>query len=109
VEKLGPDLGFGSGVLAVYRLAKYRVDKVCEGKYDGREIVVDHLIFTAREFEGIKVNDRVCLTVEISNKVIVRYNAEGIRSASDDVKTFYTAYGDLKTIDAGGTCCGSKR
>ena len=109
VEKLGPDLGFGSGVLAVYRLAKYRVDRVCEGKYDGSEIVVDHLIFTAKEFEGIKVNDRVCLRVQISNNINTRYNAEGIRSPSDDIKIFYTTYGDIQTINGAGTCCDGKK
>ncbi len=105
LKKLAPDLGFASGLLAVYRLAKYRVDRVCEGKYEGSEIVVDHLIFTTKEFEGIKLNDRVCVTVKISNRVAMRYDAEGIRSPSDDVKTFYLAVEDIKKITSDGRCC----
>lgn len=83
-----------SGRVAVYRLGKYRVDKVCKGKYDGSEIVVDHLVFTGKEFDGIKVNARVCVTAKITNKILARWNSEGIRSPSDDVKIFYEAHED---------------
>ncbi len=109
VEKLGPDPGFDSGLIAVYRLAKYRVDKVCEGEYQGNEIVVDQLILTRKEFEGINVNDRVCVTVTISNKILSRWNAEGIRSDSEDVKTFYEAKYQTKLTGAHSTCCGGYR
>jgi hypothetical protein len=109
LEKLGPDPGIVSGILAVYRLAKYRVKRVCEGKYDAKEIVVDHLIFTSKEFEGININDRVCVRVRILDKVLVRYDAEGIRSPSDDVKTFYVAHEEIKITDWRQTCCDSQR
>ena len=108
LETLGPDLKMASGVLAVYRLAKYRVDRVCEGKYDQSEIVVDHLILSTKEFEGIDVNDRVCLKVRMSNKILARYNADGIRSPSDDVKTFYIAQGEPKTINGREKCCDTR-
>jgi len=55
LEKLGPDTGMLSGRIAVYRLAKYRVERVCEGNYDSKEIVVDHLILSGKEFEDISV------------------------------------------------------
>jgi|GEM_PF-1541278 hypothetical protein len=106
--KLGPDSGIVSGILAVYRLAKYRVDKVCEGNYERSEIIVDHLIFSGKEFDGIKVNDRVCMTVKISNKILTRYDAEGIRSPSDEVKTFYIATGDIKPISGSQRCCSNQ-
>jgi hypothetical protein len=34
-----------------------------------------------------------------------RYNAEGLRSPSDDIKTFYIAPDAIKKIELGGTCC----
>jgi hypothetical protein len=105
VERLGPDPGIVSGIFAAYKLARYRVDKVCEGKYDASEIVVDHLVFTGKEFDDIAVNDRVCVAVKISKEMAERYNAEGLRSPSDDIKTFYIAPDAIKKIELGGTCC----
>ena len=105
LEKLGPDRGTVSGISAAYRLAKYRVDKVCEGEYDGREIVVDHLVFDLKEFEGIHVNDRVCVSVKISKQIADRDYADGIRGRSDDVQIFYIAHEKIKKINPGGTCC----
>ncbi len=104
VEKVAPDLGILSGRVAVYRLAKYRVQKVCSGKYDGKEIVVDHLILDGKEFDGVDVGDRVCVTVRISDKILSRYNADGIRSPSDSVKTFYLGE-KIESIDASRSCC----
>ena len=104
VVKIAPDLGTLSGRVAVYRLAKYRVQKVCSGNYDGKEIVVDHLILNGKEFDGVDVGDRVCVIVHVSDKILSRYNADGIRSPSDSVKTFY--WGEkIEHIEAGRSCC----
>ena len=105
LKKLGPNLGFGSGRFAALRLAKYRVDKVCSGKYEGTEIVVDHILFSGKEFEGVKENDRMCVTVKISRKVPMRNNADGIRSPSDVVETFYIAHEEVKPLSDSGSCC----
>ncbi|HEX5875423.1 MAG TPA: hypothetical protein VFY60_12310 [Pyrinomonadaceae bacterium] len=105
LEKIGPEVGAVSGRFAILRLAKYRVDKVCRGKYDGTEIVVDHLIFSGTEFEGVKENDRMCVTVRISRKVPVRNDADGIRSPSDVVETFYIAEEEVKPLSDSGQCC----
>ena len=43
IEKLAPNPGIVSGTIAVYRLARYRVTRVCSGKYEEKEIVIDHL------------------------------------------------------------------
>ena len=96
VECLGPDPGIMSGILAVYRLAKYRVQKVVVGKFAGSEMVVDHLILTGKELEGIGVTDRVCVTVTASKKILQRWDAEGLRSPSEDVETFYIAASIVK-------------
>lgn len=108
VEKLAPDLGILSGRIVVYRLVKYRVERVCAGKYDGKEIVVDHLILEGKELEGVNVGDRVCVTVTISDKILSRYNAEGIRDPSEPVKTFFLGEA-IWRVDAGLSCCGASR
>ena len=104
VEKLAPDLGILSGGIAVYRLARYRIETICQGKYDGKEIVVDHLVLTGKEFEDVKIGDRVCVKVKIIDKVPARYDADGIRSPSDVVKTFYVG-GAIRVSRQGTNCC----
>lgn len=91
VERISPDHGVLSGILAVYRLAKYRVTRICKGRYSGKRIVVDHLILTGKELEGIQIGDRVCISVQKSNKIAARFNANGIRRPSDKVTIFYIA------------------
>lgn len=108
LEKLAPDGGVLSGRIAVYRLAKYRVERICNGKYDGKEIVVDHLILDGKEFEGVDVGDRVCVTVRVSDKILARYNADDIRSPSDSVKTFFVGE-EIRGIAAGQSCCDLSR
>lgn len=78
-----------SGFNAFYRLAKYRVERVCRGKYTKSEIVVDHLSLTTKELNAIKVGDRVRVTVVSSKKIFTRFDEEGIREKSDKVKVFY--------------------
>jgi hypothetical protein len=43
VVGIAPEPAWVSGITAVYRLVKYRVEHVCKGHYPGPEIVVDHL------------------------------------------------------------------
>jgi hypothetical protein len=89
VQLLASDPGILSGDLAIYRLASYNVEQVCEGEYTGKKIVVDHLILTGKELQGVKVGDRVCVSAEKSKSVLARFNAEGIRSPHDRVKVFF--------------------
>lgn len=104
LECLGPDFGM-SGILAVYRLAKYRIEKVVVGEYAEDEIVVDHPVFTRKEFEGISVTDRVCVTAKISSKILQRWDVEGIRNPGDEVKTFYIAEYATKLPGDGSSPC----
>jgi hypothetical protein len=78
-----------SGDVAFYRLAKYRVERVCRGNYAKSEIVVDHLSLTTKELDAIKVGDRVCVTVKPSRRIFARFNVKGIREESEKVKIFY--------------------
>lgn len=89
VSRIGPDPGYLSGGLPAYQLVKYRIERIILGRYEGREIVVDHLILTGKELEGIKVGDRICVTVGASERIDLRVNAKGIRKVSQAVKTFY--------------------
>ena len=109
IEKLAPNPDFVSGIIAVYTLAKYRVERVCKGTYDKSEIVVDHLVFDRKEFEGFNLGDRVCVTAKISNKVHTRYNEEGIRDTSETITTFYVASDRITRADESGRCCAPAR
>ena len=109
IEKLGPDQGILSGRIAVYRLAKYRIQRMCAGKYDEKEIVVDHLVISGKEFKDLKIGDRVCVRVKIADKVLARYDADGIRSSSDVVKTFYVAVEAVRRSHQVSNCCDTPR
>ena len=109
IEKLAPNPGIVSGTIAVYRLARYRVTRVCSGKYEEKEIVIDHLVFDRKEFEGLKVGDRVCVTATISDKTLVRYDAEGIRDPSETINTFYVAAEKIKRVDPTAGCCATEQ
>lgn len=103
LESLAPDLGILSGRIAVFRLAKYRVEKVCQGNYSGKEIIVDHLILSGREFDGVNLGDRVCISVKISDRIVTRYDAEGIRSPGDTVNIFFVG-GEVAGRDQAPIC-----
>jgi hypothetical protein len=79
----------GSGVIAFYRLVKYKVNRVCKGRYSDSEIVVDHWVVTTKELEGVKIGDKVCFAVNRSKRILRRWNADGIRATSDLVPVFY--------------------
>ena len=89
VERIGKNPGFGSGVIAVYQLAKYRIVEVCTGEYTQPEIVVDHLLMTAKELNDLRVGDRVRLYIYRSKTILSRRNEEGFRKATDEVSEFY--------------------
>ena len=88
VMKVGARPSFSCGVFAVYRLAKYRVDRVLQGEYNGSEIIVDHLDCTREVLTDVRAGDRV-VVVSREGNVLQRWNAKGIRNPSDPVTTFY--------------------
>jgi hypothetical protein len=91
VIKRDHDLRDKSGGDLVYRLVKYKVERLCEGDYTGSQIVVDHLMMSGDELTGLKVGDVVCLTVEKQKKISPRWNVRGIREPSEVVNMFYRA------------------
>lgn len=89
VLQIGPDSGRVSGRAAVYQLVKYRVNHVCHGSYSEKEIVVDHLILYRKQLSGIRVGDKVCVSVNKSSEIFVRNNVNGIRTPSEAITTFF--------------------
>lgn len=81
-----------SGVIGQYRLVKYRVERVCKGKYTEPELVVDHYSITGKELDDFKIGDRVYVPVTRikAKEMRERRSYEGIRSPSDAVNLFYT-------------------
>lgn len=89
VERIGQNPGVGSGVMAVYQLAKYTIVKVCAGEYAKPQIVVDHLLLTAEELNDLRVGDRVRLNMRRSKTIFTRNNEDGFREATDEIGEFY--------------------
>ncbi len=78
-----------SGRAAWYRLAKYRINRICRGEYQGTEIIVDHLSLTASELDGVKVGDRVCVVVNKSDTIAAEHYAKAIREYGEGVRIVY--------------------
>jgi hypothetical protein len=89
VLQVGPAPSRISGRLAVYQLVKYRVDRICQGAYSEKEMVVDHLILYRNQLRGLRIGQRVCIGVNKSAEVFERNNVKGIRSPTEAVNTFY--------------------
>jgi hypothetical protein len=82
--------GMPSGILPHYRLVKYRVDRVCKGKYEGREIVIDHIIDGNREIlKDRKIGDKVYVLASRDKKAGTIYTYKGIRDSPGEVKYLY--------------------
>jgi hypothetical protein len=93
-----------SGLVFYYRLVKYRVERVCKGKYAGAEIIVDHQIIAGSELDDVKVGDRVGVAVRRAESVAKRWDAEGIRDPSDVIKVFYVGGGVSPARDPVCSC-----
>jgi hypothetical protein len=89
--------GMPSGLIPHYRLVKYRVDRVCKGKYRGGEIVIDHAIVSGDELKGREVGDRVyVLAWKVKNeKWRTVHTSPGIRDSAEGIKYLYVGGGVL--------------
>lgn len=104
VIKVGELPAMSCGVMAVYQLARYRVDRVLVGNYKAAEITVDHLACKRDVLEGISSSDKVIVVINRNKTVLQRWNTVGIRSPSDVVKTFYVA----ERVARPSSCCDAK-
>ena len=89
MEKIGVAPGVGSGEIAVYQFAKYRVTSVCAGEYAQPQIVVDHLMLYGNELDAFRPGDKVRLVIEKSKMIFTRNNEDGFRNADEKVEVFY--------------------
>jgi hypothetical protein len=89
VTRIGPLPGRDSGNVDAYQLVKYRIQHLCRGSYEGREIVVDHLLLRSDDLKDLRVGEVLCVAVTKSKSISLRYNADGIRAPSDVIDTFY--------------------
>ena len=79
-----------SGQFIFYRLAKYRINRVCSGSYAQNEIVVDHLsLFKGEELKSIERGDRVCVAVRKERELSSLSYEDGLRDKSDKIDAFY--------------------
>jgi len=101
VIKVGDLPSMSCGVMAVYQLAKYRVDRVLAGNYKATDIIVDHLACKRDVLNGISAGDKVIVVVNKRGSVLQRWNAEGIRNPDDKVNVFYVA----KRVARATSCC----
>src|ERR1700755_3075670 len=96
VLAISPVIGEGmqSGLVPHYRLVKYRVERVCRGKYGGADIVIDHSIIDEDdELKNVKGGDRVyVLFHKWKNEGDVR-TYKGIRETTEGLKHVYRAAG----------------
>ena len=103
VLQIGPSVP-PTGVLTHYRLAKYRVERVCRGNYAGKEIIVDHFSLTGRELESVKVGDRVFVAVDKNKEIQLREDVAGLRESTDVVETYYIGGGVAPPDTVSGSC-----
>jgi hypothetical protein len=91
VLEIGPSPGYGSGGVQAYQLVKYRINDICEGTYEGEEIIVDHLLLDPDELKDLRVGDRVCVGVTKVKKTSSRRNDGKLRHDTDKVDAYYVA------------------
>ena len=86
------------GNLYIHQVAKYRVDHVIQGQYDGSEMIVDHPACEGDVFKDIRVSATVRVEVRPTRKYDVITCSPGIREPVQKVKMFYIAVGSVETL-----------
>jgi hypothetical protein len=97
---MSPVIGQGmpSGIIPHYRLVKYRVDRVCKGKYKGGEIVIDHVIVSGGELKDRKVGDKVYALAWRGDTGGTIHTYRGIRDSTKGLKYVYRGGGVLPAV-----------
>jgi hypothetical protein len=101
VVRIGKAPKFLCGAVAPYRLAEYRIERLYEGKYDKREIVVDHLFCSFEVLSDLEPGDKVLIVADIQKTMLERSNDGEIRKDSDSVDSFYVA----RRVARSTVCC----
>jgi hypothetical protein len=82
-------------------LAEYRVERVYEGKYEKREIVVDHPFCSFEVLSDLQPGDKVLIVADLQTKMLERSNDGEIRKDGDRLATFYVA----RRVARSTVCC----
>ena len=85
-----PHPNLACGVLYIHQVAKYRIERVLDGKYSSGEIVVDHPACRGDVFKDIPLGSRVRLKVRVLRKYGVLTMHPGIRE-NERPQIFYLA------------------
>lgn len=74
-----------------YRLVRYKVDRVCKGKYKGDEIVIEHTLVMKDGLKDRKVGDRVYVLAwrAKKNEAGTIHTYPGIRESAEGIKYLY--------------------
>jgi hypothetical protein len=88
-----PHDGTQCGISFIHQVAKYRVDKVLNGAYQGKEIVVDHPACNGDVFKDVAIGSRVRITVTQHQHYSSITTHSGIREDNEKPKVFYVAQG----------------
>lgn len=103
VLDMSPVIGHGrpSGIVPHYRLVRYKVERVCKGKYAGNEIVIDHSMPGDDELKDVKVGDRVYVLFTKGKKEGTVHTYKGLRDTTEGLKHVYRAWGVLAVKSPG--------
>jgi hypothetical protein len=89
VSKVGEKNELMSGVFASYQLMEYNVIKVVKGNYADNKIIVDHLVLSGKELNGVKLGSKVCIEVTKIKNLPDRMDDNIVRRSEDKVDWFY--------------------
>lgn len=101
IIKIGRSPGIVCGVTAPYRIAKYKVEKIYEGRYDKAEIVVHHLFCRPDILEDLTAGDRVLVLIDLRSPPSQISPDGEILRREDRLKKYYAA----KRVAKVTTCC----
>lgn len=101
VMKIGRAPSVVCGVTAPYRIAKYKIEKIHEGRYDKADIVVHHLFCRTDVLEDLKDGDRVLVMIDLRSPPAQVSPDGDILKSEDRLKKYYAA----KRVAKVTTCC----
>lgn len=91
-----PHSSIQCGISFVHQVAKYHVEKVLNGKYQEKEIVVDHPACDGDVFKDVAKGSHVKMTVALQQHYSSFTTHSGIREDNEKPKVFYVSQGVQK-------------
>ena len=101
ILQIGKAPNVSCGVTAPYRIAKYKVLLVRQGKVNDSELVVHHLFCKPSVLEDVSIGDKVLVVID-KKRPPAQISPDGvILKSSSDFKVFYSAVRIAKVT----SCC----